>query len=47
MTKPTARYILKREGISFCSMSELRDLLSDRFNPLQANIKAAIQTLLQ
>ena len=45
MTHQTAKFILHREGLDVFSLSELRGLLVDRFNPLPDSVRQAIQTL--
>jgi hypothetical protein len=47
MRYDTARFIIKRAGIDWCTLRELRDLLNDRFSPLQDQTMEAIKTLLQ
>lgn len=46
MSTNTAKLILKRNGLACFSPRELRGLLSDRYAPLNPDIKTAITTLL-
>jgi hypothetical protein len=46
MTPQTAKFIIHRAGLDWCSLRELRDLLNDRFCPIQEQTKLAIKTLL-
>lgn len=41
----TAKLILKRQGLHNFTVRELSDLLTDRFMPLNADIRQAILTL--
>lgn len=45
MSKNTAKFILKRHGLSCFSIRELSDLLNDKFMPLPAEVKQAIMVL--
>jgi O-acetyl-ADP-ribose deacetylase (regulator of RNase III) len=45
MSTNTAKFIIHRAGLDWCSLRELRDLLSDRYAPLQENTRNAIKTL--
>lgn len=47
MSKHTAKFVLHRHGLSGFSARELRDLLNDCFQPLPADVKEAIKTLLK